>query len=79
MANENEYQSVRDRIAALREAVTKRFAGDLVGNPALADALKQQIDDVLEEVVRQDMKAPPPPDRGLAQLIGVSASQKLLN
>src|SRR5919197_1388657 len=41
MANENEYQSLRDRIAALREAVTNRFAGDLVGNPALADALKE--------------------------------------
>ena len=46
MANEIDYQSVRDRIAALREAVTNRFAGDLVGNPALADALKQQIDDM---------------------------------
>jgi hypothetical protein len=71
MANEYEYQSVRDRIAALREAVTKRFAGDLVSNPALADALNQQIDDVLEAVVQQDMKATPPPDRGLGQLIGV--------
>jgi hypothetical protein len=71
MANEYEYQSVRDRIAALREAVTQRFAGDLVTNPALADALKQQIDDVLEAVVKQDMKAPAPPDKGLAQLIGV--------
>jgi hypothetical protein len=43
MSTENEYQSLRDRVAALREAVTNRFAGDLVGNPALADALKQQI------------------------------------
>ncbi len=71
MANENDYQSVMDRIAALREAVTNRFAGDLVGNPALADALKQQVDDVLAAVVQQDMKAPLPPDKGLAQLIGV--------
>jgi hypothetical protein len=71
MANENDYQSVMDRIAALRAAVTNRFAGDLVGNPALADALKQQVDDVLAAVVQQDMKAPLPPDKGLAQLIGV--------
>lgn len=71
MANEHDYQSVRDRVAALRDAVTKRFAGDLVGNPALAEALKQQIDDVLQAVVQHDMKAPPPPDKGLAQLIGV--------
>jgi len=71
MANEYDYQSVMDRIAALREAVTNRFAGDLVGNPALADALKQQVDDVLAAVVKQDMKSAPPPDKGLAQLIGV--------
>jgi hypothetical protein len=71
MANENEYQNIQDRIAALREAVTKRFAGDLVSNPALADALQQQIDDVLAAVVQQDMKSAPPPDKGLAQLIGV--------
>jgi hypothetical protein len=71
MANENEYQNIQDRIAALREAVTKRFAGDLVSNPALADALQQQIDDVLAAVVQQDMKSTPPPDKGLAQLIGV--------
>ena len=71
MANENDYQSVMDRIAALREAVTNRFGGDLVANPALADALKQQVDDVVAAVVQQDMKAPPPPDKGLAQLIGL--------
>ncbi|MFN0101391.1 MAG: hypothetical protein ACKV2U_04790 [Bryobacteraceae bacterium] len=71
MANENEYQSLQDRIAALREAVTNRFAGDLVANPALADALKQQIDDMLAAVVKQDMQTKLPPDKGLAQLIGV--------
>ena len=71
MANENEYQNLRDRIAALREAVTNRFAGDLVGNPALADALKQQVDDILAAVVKQDMQSKPPPDKGLSQLVGV--------
>jgi hypothetical protein len=71
MANENEYQNVWDRIAALREAVTTRFAGDLVANPALADALTQQIDDIRDAVIKQDMGLKPPPDRGLAQLVGV--------
>lgn len=71
MANENDYQGLFDRIAALREAMTSRFSGDLVSNPALADALKQQVDDILNAVVKQDMQTKAPPDRGLAQLIGV--------
>jgi hypothetical protein len=71
MAYENDYQSVSDRIAALRDAVVNRFAGDLVSNPALADALKQQVDDLLAAVVKQDMLTTPPPDKGLAQLAGV--------
>jgi hypothetical protein len=71
MANENDYQSLLDRVAALREAMTSRFGGDLIGNPALADAIKQQVDDLLAAAVRQDMQAKAPPDRGLSQLIGV--------
>lgn len=71
MANEYDYQSLMDRVAALREAMAQRFAGDLVSNPALADALKQQVDDILASVVQQDMEAKAPPDKGLSQLIGV--------
>lgn len=71
MANENDYQSLLDRIGALREAMTSRFAGDLVGNPALADALKQQVDDILEAVVKQDKQSKAPPDKGLSQLAGL--------
>jgi hypothetical protein len=71
MANELEYQNLFDRIAALREAMTSRFAGDLVSNPALADALKQQVDDIYSAAIKQDMQAKAPPDKGLAQLIGV--------
>ena len=54
MANESDYQSLIDRIAALREAVTDRFGGDLVSNPPLADALQKQVDDILAAVVKQD-------------------------
>ena len=74
MAKENEYQSLMDRIGALREAVTNRFAGDLIGNPPLADALKQQVDDILAAVVKQDMQAKPPQaDKGLSQLAGIGS------
>jgi hypothetical protein len=73
MANENDYQQLLDRLAALRDGMTSRFAGDLVGNPSLADALKQQVDDILTSVMKQDMQAKLPPDRGLAQLVGIGS------
>src|SRR5712691_3659498 len=71
MSNERDYQGVLDRIAALREQVTNQLAGQLITNPQLADALNKQFEDMLQSVVDADMAAAPPPDKGLAQLIGV--------
>jgi hypothetical protein len=71
MATEREYQSLYDRIAALRNTVTSRLASDLISNPQLADALTKQIDDMMQSVVDTDAKAPPPPDKGLAELAGI--------
>jgi hypothetical protein len=71
MATERDYQSLFDRIAALRDTVTGRLSSDLIANPQLADALTKQIDDLLQGVVDADSKAPPPPDKGLAELAGV--------
>jgi len=71
MATEKDYQSLYDRIAALRETVTSRLSADLITNPQLADALNKQIDDMLQSVVDTDSKTPPPPDKGLSQLAGI--------
>ena len=71
MANETDYQQLLDRLAALREGLTNRFAGDLITNPQLADALMKQIDDLFLAAVKQDQETTPPPDKGLAQLVGV--------
>jgi hypothetical protein len=71
MATEREYQSLYDRIAALREQVTNKLASDLISNPQLADALTKQIDDLIASVVADENKVPPPPDMGLAALTGV--------
>ena len=71
MASHKDHQSLYDRIAALREQVTDRLGADLISNPQLADALTKQIDDMLKSVVDSDAKTPPPPDQGLASLIGV--------
>jgi hypothetical protein len=71
MATERDYQSLYDRIAALREQVTGRLAADLVGNPQLADALTKQIDDLLASAVADQGNAPAPPDKGLSSLAGI--------
>jgi hypothetical protein len=71
MAIERDYQSLYDRIAALRETVTARLGADLIQNPQLADAINKQIDEMLASVIGADGQAPPPPDQGLAQLAGL--------
>jgi hypothetical protein len=68
---EAEYEGLYERIAALRETVAERLSGDLAQTPTLADALMKQIDDMLETVVDADRRAPPPPDKGLAELVGI--------
>src|SRR5258708_3857887 len=71
MANEKDYQQLLDRLAALREKVTDNLAADLISNPALADAIDKQVDDMEQAVVDADLKAPVSPDQGLGQLAGV--------
>jgi hypothetical protein len=71
MAKEQEYQSFYDRIAALREQVTSQLSSDLIQNPQLADELVKQIDNLMNSVVEADQKIPPPPDKGLAELVGI--------
>jgi hypothetical protein len=71
MATQKEYQSLFDRVAALREQVTNNLSADLVSNPQLADALTKQIDDLLKSVVVSDDGQAMPPDKGLSALAGV--------
>ncbi|HBL10452.1 MAG TPA: hypothetical protein DD379_03395 [Cyanobacteria bacterium UBA11162] len=71
MSTAGENQNLYDRIAALRETLTDRLAPQLIQNPQLADALTQQIEDLLTQVVTADTQTPAPPDGGLAELIGI--------
>jgi hypothetical protein len=71
MATERDYQSLLDRVAALREKLAAQLGADLIQNPQLADALVKQIDELFMGVVDADTSATPPPDKGLAELIGV--------
>lgn len=71
MATEKQIQELYDRIAALREAATQRLGPDLIANPQLADALSQQIDQMLAALETAETAAPSPADSGLAELIGL--------
>jgi hypothetical protein len=71
MLTEKQYQERIDRIQALREQVAERLSGSLVSNPALAEELNRQIDELVDSAVRADAAEPAPPDLGLAELVGV--------
>jgi hypothetical protein len=71
MAQEREYQDLRDRLAGLRDTVVERLAGEIATTPQLADELVRRIDEIYDEIGKNDAAATPPPDQGLAELAGV--------
>ena len=71
MSTAGENQGLYDRIAALRETLTERLAPQLIQNPQLADALTQQIETMVSQLVAAEIQTPAPPDGGLAELIGI--------
>jgi hypothetical protein len=73
MATEREYQSLIDRVGALRETLTNRLASELIANPQLADMVVKQVDDLFAGVVQEDLAKPAPPDKGLSQLTGIGS------
>ena len=71
MATEQENLSLEDRRAALLATLAARLGDDVTSNPSLADAINRQIDELVAAAVAMDAGAPLPPDKGLAQLVGV--------
>lgn len=71
MSTAGENQSLYDRVAALKENLTEKLGPQLIQNPQLADALTDRLEDMLEEVEEAETKIAPPPDGGLAELIGL--------
>jgi hypothetical protein len=78
MVSERDYQELLDRTQALQHEVAKRLSGSLVSNPALAEELNRQLEDLVQAARDADAAGPRPPDRGLAELVGVGpeAAQK---
>src|SRR5690242_18964541 len=71
MATEQEYPAFLDRVAALVETGAARLWSRVVSAPHLAAGVAKQVDDRPEKAVDADMAIPPPPDKGLAQLVSV--------
>jgi hypothetical protein len=71
MSTTGDNQGLYDRIAALRETLTEKLAPQLIQNPQLADALTQQIETMVSQLVAAESQIQAPPDGGLAELIGI--------
>lgn len=71
MATERENHEIQDRVAALRRALAATLSSELTATPGLAESLKSQIDALLDGLVEADLTTPPPPDKGLAELVGI--------
>jgi hypothetical protein len=71
MATEQYWQNFYDRLGVLREQIVSRLASEIAQNPGLADAIDKYIDDMAAAVVQADALKTPPPDKGLAQLVGI--------
>jgi hypothetical protein len=72
MPTQRQYQQIYEQIAALREFMVEE-AGEAARDPAFADALTRKFDSMLEAIVAEDIAAPPPPDAGFANLIGLGS------
>jgi hypothetical protein len=73
MATEREYQLLQDLAAALQAEATERLGPELLEHPELGDLLAERIDDLVGRVGEADRASPPPPDAGLAELVGIGA------
>jgi hypothetical protein len=61
----------QDRVAGLLQLLADRLGGDIGQTPSVADEVIKQVERLLQGVVDAEGKAKPPPDKGLAQLVGV--------
>jgi hypothetical protein len=68
---ERDHRDLLDRIGALQQAMAGQLAGDIALQPAVSDGIVKLLDDLRNSVITADKSAMPPPDLGLAQLVGL--------
>jgi hypothetical protein len=72
MPTNEQLQNLNIRMGALREKLVDELGPRLLENPQLGDALERYIDNLLEGALKASAQ-PPPPDGGLAQLVGLGS------
>src|SRR2546423_5519397 len=71
MTTERDYESFLERLSAFQNTIAGRVGGDFVTNPALAEELNRRLDALVEGFATGDAATAPPPDQGLAALVGI--------
>jgi hypothetical protein len=69
--SEQDYEGLLDRLAALRKTLVDQSASALIQNPQLAEVINARVNELLNIVDLGEAQKTPPPDGGLASLIGV--------
>ena len=67
----NDANLIRDRLGLLRGLVMDQAGTSLISDPVKGQALTTLLNDLEAQLSSADAAVPPPPDRGLGQLVGI--------
>src|SRR4051812_24114112 len=71
--SEQEYSSLLDRLAKLRETLVDQNASVLIQNPQIAELINGRVDQMFDLIEQAEQKKTPPADGGLSKLIGLGS------
>ena len=72
MRTQRQFQRAFEQLAFARERAVDE-AGEMARDPAFIEALNKRFDAMMETLVADEASAPPPPDTGFANLIGIGS------
>lgn len=73
MTTLKDFQELQARIATLRSQLIANSSAELLQNPELAEALLDPVEEQVRLLEQTAASQPPPPDGGLAELIGLGS------
>lgn len=69
---QGQFQRAFEQLSVARERAVDE-AGEMARDPAFIEELNKKFDALLEKIVAEDTSAPPPPDTGFSNLIGIGS------